>query len=177
MQSVYARAVTYVALMAVCAGCLPRATSPPLTAPQPTFDVARFFDGRTDGRGTLTMRFGADRAVIVQSIGTTAADGSFRLDQTIKVGNDAPSSRTWISRQADSQQLSISLSEADGAVNAESRGNLLHLRYRMRFAVYMEQWLYLRPDGRSVDNRAQITVLGIPWARLSETILRADAPR
>ena len=36
----------------------------------------------------------------------------------------------------------------------------------------MEQWLYLQPGGHSVLNQAQVTVLGIPYARLSETITR-----
>jgi hypothetical protein len=67
------------------------------------------------------------------------------------------------------------LSDAQGPVRAESVGNVFHLRYRLRFAVYMEQWLTLRADGRTVDNRAQITVLGLPWARLSESIVRRDS--
>ena len=58
-------------------------------------------------------------------------------------------------------------------VRAESSGSLFHLRYLLRQpAVYMEQWLYLQPDGRSVANFAQVTVLGVPWVRLSETITR-----
>ncbi len=39
-------------------------------------------------------------------------------------------------------------------------------------AVRMEQWMFVQPDGRSVLNRATVTVLGIPVARLSETIRR-----
>jgi len=34
----------------------------------------------------------------------------------------------------------------------------------------------LNADGLTVHNQAQVTVLGIPWARLSETITREDAP-
>jgi hypothetical protein len=67
------------------------------------------------------------------------------------------------------------LSDAGGEVRAQTSGNSFHVRYLLRQPlVYMDQWLYLQPDGRTVINRATVTVLGIPWARLDETITRSD---
>ena len=69
--------------------------------------------------------------------------------------------------------MTATLSHASGDVDAEVTGNLFHLRYRIRQPrVYMEQWLYLQPGGRTVLNQAEVTVLGIPYAGLSETITR-----
>lgn len=155
------------------AACLARFPAPSLASAGPTtFDPTRFFGGETEGHGTLRVRMGADRAVRVHSVGTTQSDGAFRLDQSVQLGNDPVETRTWLLRRVDEQHFTAVLSDARGPVRAESHGNVFHLRYRLRRAVYMEQWLTLRADGSTVDNRAQITVLGVSWARLSETIAR-----
>jgi hypothetical protein len=54
-------------------------------------------------------------------------------------------------------------------------GNLFHLRYLLkRPAVYMEQWLYLQADNRTVLNEGRISIAGVTIARLSERITRSD---
>ncbi len=156
-------------------GCLSRFPTRPAIIAEPTFDPTHFFGGRTEGQGTLTQRTGSDRALRVKSMGVLETGGNFRLDQTITFGNGTVEQRTWNLRRVDAQHFTATLSDATGPVTAESNGSLFHLRYRLRRAVYMEQWLYVRPNGRALDNYAQITVLGIPWARLSETISRADS--
>jgi hypothetical protein len=161
-------------LLTAATGCLAGFPARPATVPQPSFDPTVFFAGHTHGEGTLDVRVGTDRTLSVEGTGRTVTDGSFRLDQTITYGDSAVETRTWILRHgADPQHFTATLSDAKGEVTAETTGNLFHLRYLLRQpAVYMEQWLYLRPDGRSVDNRAQVTILGVPWARLAETITR-----
>jgi hypothetical protein len=59
-------------------------------------------------------------------------------------------------------------------VEGEAYGNLFHLRYPMQtpFGGWMEQWLYLQPDGRTVMNQATIHVFGLTMAHLSERISR-----
>jgi hypothetical protein len=140
-----------------------------------TFDPTQFFSGKTEGSGALKARLGADRTVSVHGVGSTQPDGDFRLDQSVQLGTGVPETRQWLLHRVDAQHFTAVLSDAQGPVRAESVGNVFHLRYRLRFAVYMEQWLTLRADGRTVDNRAQITVLGLPWARLSESIVRRDS--
>ena len=160
-------------LMAVSTGCLsslPERTQP---SPQPRFDPTQFFAGATHGQGTLDVRVGSDRQVTVEGQGRAEPDGTFRLEQTVTYGDGSVEQRVWLLRRVDSTHFAGALSDASGDVTAEVRGNLFHLRYRIRHpAVYMEQWLYLQPGGRRVQNLAQVTVLGIPWARLSETITR-----
>lgn len=165
------------ALALVLGGCL--ASLPPRAAPaaQPIFDPTQFFAGHTRGDGTLDFRFGASRTVRVAGIGRTQADGRFRLDQTITYGDSSVESRVWFLHRVDATHFTAALSDAKGEVQAETDGTRFHLRYLLRHpAVYMEQWLTLSADGRTVENQAQVTVLGVPWARLAETITRSDAP-
>jgi hypothetical protein len=42
--------------------------------------------------------------------------------------------------------------------------------------AWMEQWLYLQPDGRTVVNEATISLLGLVVARLSERITHEGGP-
>ena len=164
-----------VALTAASTGCLaslPRRTE---LSPQPRFDPTRFFAGRTHGEGKLDVRIGSDRNVTVEGRGRTEPDGTFRLEQDITYGDGSVDRRVWLLRRTDSTHFAGALSDASGDVTADVRGNRFHLRYLIRHpAVYMEQWLYLQADGRTVQNLAQVTVLGIPWARLSETITRTE---
>ena len=160
-------------LLLAATSCLARNPAPPAQAPAPLFDPTVFFAGRTHGEGTLHVRVGSTRALQVEGIGRSAADGSFTLDQTVTYADGVVETRSWRMRRLDAGHYAATLSDARGAVQAEVRGNVFHLRYLIRQpAVYMEQWLYLAADGQSVANQAQVTVLGVPWARLAETITR-----
>lgn len=158
-------------------GCLAGNQAPPPRLPEPLFEPTVFFAGSTHGEGTLKVRGGSARGLRVEGTGSSEPDGTFRLNQVITYGDGAVDTRVWRMRRAGRGQYTATLSDAKGDVTAESSGNLFHLRYLLRRpAVYMEQWLYLAPDGRSVWNLAQVTVLGLPWARLEETITRTDNP-
>lgn len=163
-------------LAALGAACLARAPRREAPAAGPEFRPETFFAGRTHGEGTLAVRGRAPRAVRVEGEGRVEPDGTFRLDQRVATGDGPPETRTWRLRRVDGRTYAATLSDARGPVTAEADGNRLHLRYAVRRpAVVMEQWLYLEPDGRTVRNVATVTVLGVPWARLRESITR-DAP-
>ena len=161
---------------ALVPGCLPSLAERPQVAPTPAFDPVAFFTGHTHGEGALDARFGGRREISVEGNGYQNQDGSFQLDQTVTYANGSVETRRWVLRRRDANSWTASLSDASGEVSAETSGNLFHLRYPIRSPrVFMEQWLYLQPDGRSVLNLAQVTVLGVPYARLSETITRSGA--
>ncbi|MBC7841614.1 MAG: DUF3833 family protein [Gemmatimonadaceae bacterium] len=139
----------------------------------PVLDPTVFFAGRTRGDGHLRVRVGADQIVKVNGVGRMEPDGRFRLDQRVERTGGDVESRTWFMTRTASNRFVASLSDASGDVHGEVDGSRFHVRYRIRQpAVYMEQWMYLQPDGRTVRNFAQVTVLGVPWARLTETIVR-----
>ncbi len=134
-----------------------------------------FFAGRTQSKGTLELITGRRRSLQVEGHGHTEADGSFRLDQVVTFEDGAVEKRTWRLGKRDQGTYTGTLTDADGPVSAEVTGNRFHSRYLLRKpAVYMEQYLYLQPDGRTALNLATITVIGIPWARLTEEITRVD---
>ena len=146
-----------------------------ITAANPTLRFEVFFAGHTHGKGTLELLTGRRLSFQVEGYGHTEADGSFRLDQVITFEDGAVEKRTWRLVQRDLRTYTGTLSNADGTVSAEVTGNRFHLRYRVRKpGVYMEQFLYLQPDGRTVLNLATITVIGLQWARLTEEITRID---
>lgn len=141
----------------------------------PEFRPEAFFMGTTHGEGTLVQRFKHDRKLSVQGHGEMLADGRFRLDQQVSYANGDTEQRSWYLRRTGPHSYTGTLSDASGNITAETEGNLLHIHYLLRQpAVYMDQRLYLQPDGRTVLNVATVSVLGIPWARLSETITRAS---
>ncbi|MEP6689092.1 MAG: DUF3833 family protein, partial [Gemmatimonadales bacterium] len=163
--------------MAGIAGCLglPPFSSHPVTAESPTLEFEVFFAGRTQGKGTLELVTGRRQLLHVEGHGYTEVDGSFRLDQVVTFEDGAVEKRTWRLAKRDRGTYTGTLTDADGPVSAEVTGNRFHLRYLLRKpAVYMEQYLYVQPDGRTVLNLATITVLGIPVARLTEEITRVD---
>lgn len=156
-------------------GCLSSAPPRPQTRPSPDFRPELFFAGHTRGEGKLLQRGHAPRPLQVEGLGYPEADGTFRLDQTVTFHDGTTEKRTWHLRRVDAHTYAATLSDAAGKVSAESKGNLFHLRYLLRQpAVFMEQWIYLQSDGRTANNEATVTVLGVPWARLSERITRDD---
>ena len=156
-------------------GCLPAFPDLIEPAESPALVPTAFFSGRTIGEGTLTRRFAARRSLHVEGTGRAERDGMFRVDQTVTFDDGAVETRTWRLRRTAAHEYRATLSDAAGEVTAQTSGNSFHLRYLLRQPlVYMDQWLYLQPDGRTILNRATVTVLGIPWARLDETITRAE---
>ena len=170
------RALARAALLALAPACLARGPQRLAPSAAPEFRPEAFFAGRTHGVGTLVVRGRGPRALRVEGEGRVEADGTFRLDQRVTAADGSVEMRTWRLRRVDDRTYAATLSDARGPVTAEADGNRLHLRYEIRRpAVAMEQWLYLEPDRRTVRNVATVTVLGVPWARLTESITR-DAP-
>ena len=141
----------------------------------PEFRPEVFFLGVTRGEGTLVQHGKSDRNVHVIGVGRSDGNGTFRLDQTVTYDDGTTEKRTWLLHR-NGNQYSATLSDASGAVDGEVSGNVFRLRYLLRQpAVYMDQRLYLQSDGRTVLNIATVSVLGVPWARLSERITRPDS--
>lgn len=164
------------AALLLVSGCLTASPFHTQTADTPEFRPEVFFAGVTHGEGTLVQRGKAARKLHVEGLGQLEADGTFRLDQTVTFDDGATEKRTWHLRQQGLHTYTATLSDASGKVTAETSGNVFHLRYLLRKpAVYMEQYLYLQPDGRTVLNVATVKVIGIPWARLSEKITRPQS--
>lgn len=138
------------------------------------FDPLRFFTGRTEGRAQLKIVLHHARAVRVHGTGRPQPDGSLFLDQIVEQEGKSATKRQWRLRAIAPGRYTGSLTDAMGPVSAETVGGRLHIRYRTKGKIGIEQWLTLAPDGRSADNRLTARRFGVPVARLHETITRVD---
>jgi len=159
-----------------CADALPPSA---FAGGSPPMRPEMFFAGTTRSTGVLENRSGAPTQLLhVQGEGHILPDGSFQLTQSVTLEPDAPKTRTWVMRRVDDHRYTATLTDASGPVEGEAYGNLFHLSYRMASpaGAWMEQWLYLQPDGRTVVNEATISLLGLVVARLSERITHEGGP-
>src|SRR5690349_17672065 len=86
--------VAVLSSVVVLGGCLPRLPARE-TAVSPQMRPEIFFAGRSEGRGRLALRGREPRAFRVTSTGTSAPDGSFRLEQTVAFDDGEVNRRTW----------------------------------------------------------------------------------
>lgn len=143
----------------------------------PEFRPEAFFAGSTHSSGVLQNRSGEPtHRFRVEGQGEVLADGSLRLEQRVSFQGAAPQVRTWVLRRVDAHRFRATLTDAAGPVRAEAHGDLLHLEYPMQspFGGWMEQWMYLQPDGLTVLNEATVRVFGVVVARISERITHAE---
>ena len=145
-----------------------------MLAPAPAFSPERFFEGRTEGSGTIAVVLKGRHAVHVQGVGHLRSDGAITLSQLVNEDGKQPRQRTWCIRQMSPGRYTGTLSDAAGPVTGYADGNMLHLWFRIRGGFAAEQRLYLRPDGDTVLNIMTVRKLGIVVARLNETIRRVD---
>ena len=139
----------------------------------PSFRPELFFLGSTSGKGVLISRGRADRTFRVSSVGKIDHNGTFVLDQKILFNDGKSDERSFRIRRLNDHDYTGTLTGVPGRVSARVDGNSFHIRYLIRQPqVYMDQWIYLQPDGRSALNRSTVKVLGIQVAHMSEFITR-----
>ncbi|WP_416908509.1 MAG: DUF3833 family protein [Polymorphobacter sp.] len=165
------RGALALALLAGLSACVSTAGRTPGAGAAADFDVARFFEGATQGRGTLKIVFQGREEVRVAGRGRVE-DGVIILDQTVWRGERAAETRQWRLRADGAGRLSGTLSDAAGPVSGAVEGNVLHLRFSMNGGVKADQWLTLQPGGARVENVMVMRKFGLPVARLDEVILR-----
>ncbi|WP_420454240.1 DUF3833 family protein [Rubrivirga sp.] len=159
------------ALAVMVGGCLP-ALPRVESRPTPTFDPIAFFEGPTEGLGTLSVRARSPVLVRVESVGTRRPDGGLSLRQTIRRGGGPTTERTWELAPDGPGRYAGTLTDADGPVEAWADGDRLSIRYGMGGGLSMRQELTLQPGGDLALNLATVRWLGVPVARLSEQIRR-----
>lgn len=129
--------------------------------------------GSSEGRGTLRILLGDDRAYRVENTGIAQPDGSFALDQTVFFEGEPPRVRHWVIRDASAGRYTFVLSDAAGPGVAQAEGARLELDYPLkRGGLTMHQVLELSADGRTIANDGRICLWGVPIGHLHETIQR-----
>ena len=153
-------------------GCASTPPSQTLARPSPKFSPQAFFSGKTVGEGTLKIAFSQKRHTHVEGLGEVKKNGTLILVQRVKEGGKPPRTRTWHIRAVGGGNFQGTLSDADGPISADVRGNLLHIRFKDKDGLDNEQWLYLQPGGRVARNRLVVSKFGIRLATLDETITK-----
>ena len=153
-------------------GCLASAPLVPASGAARPLRPDVFFAGETRGFGLLQIRGGRAEVVEVASTGAALSDSTFRLDQTIRIGDGAPTERTWTMTETTPAVWTGELSDAAGPTRATVEPDGLWIRYRLGRFTTMTQHLTLEPDGRAALNVATVRFLGVPVARLVERIRR-----
>lgn len=142
------------------------------SAPAPHFDAVAFFAGRSEGKGVLKIALHRPTTTLVEGTGRVTEDGGIVLDQTVRRQGKPATRREWVLHSAGADRYVGTLSDAAGPVDGRVEGNLLHLRFAMKGGLQAEQFLALRPGGAVADNVMIVRKLGMPVARLDETITR-----
>jgi hypothetical protein len=145
-----------------------------MEAPPPRFDPLRFFTGATEGRGTLRIVLHHARDVRVHGTGHRDPDGTLVLDQQVVQHGRPATHRRWRLREAAPGRYTGTLTDAAGPVTGEVAGRRLHLSYRAKGGVRIDQWLDASPDGQVAHNWLRARKLGVVVAHLDETIRRVE---
>ncbi|HEV2568287.1 DUF3833 family protein [Sphingomonas sp.] len=146
----------------------------PAVAQGTAFDPIAFFAGRTAGEGELKILLKDAQPLRVQGQGRVETDGTLVLDQQVRRGERVLERRQWRMRKVGPNRYRGTLTDATGPVEIETRGNLLTIRYPMKGSMSVHQSLVLDGAGRTALNRMTISKLGVPVARIIETIRKLD---
>lgn len=156
-------------------GCAKPEPIASLQAPQPRFDVERFFSGRTEGEASLKIIWRDPVPVRVHGQGEVLVDGTLILDQLVERAGKPPQRRRWrIRPEGAPGRYAGLLTDATDRVEGMVEGNQLRLSYPMKDGLRVTQYLYMQPGGRTVRNRMTITKLGLKVGELDETIRKLD---
>lgn len=151
------------------------AAAPAAAPPAPEFRPDLFFQGRTRGAGTVRVATSSRlKKLAVEGTGRLDPQSGLVLDQAVTIDGKTTSRSFRIARLPDGSWQGT-LSDAAGPVRATVSGNRMTLDYRMRRAgMRMHQVLDLQPGGRTLLNRARVTLMGIKVAEIEETIEKLD---
>ena len=167
------RRCSLLAMLALTA-CAGSPGMPFIPAGGPSFAPIDFFAGHTDGVGRLKVIMSHAGSVHVEGDGHVGRDGTLTLVQHIEQEGKPAHGRRWSLRATGSGTYAVDLSDAVGPVSAKVDGNILHIRFRAKRGLGIEQWLALQPGGREARNHLVVRKFGVPVAVLDETIRKID---
>jgi hypothetical protein len=142
----------------------------PLASAQQQVDPLRFFEGRTETRGTVRVMFHKPYRTRSIGAGRIERDGSLTLVQRVEDEGKAPHERRWRVRRTAPDHFIGSMSEAVGPVTIDKVGDRYRFRFRMKGNLRAEQILTPLPDGKSARNSVKVKRLGMTVATTEGTI-------
>ena len=121
----------------------------------------QFFEGRTEGSGTIKILM--KKPYRTQSVGQgrIAPDGSLSLVQRIDEDGKPPRERRWHIRQIGTGRYTGTMSEATGPVTIETIGGRYRFRFRIKGNLTVEQWLTPVAGGMAARNSMTVRKFGM----------------
>lgn len=148
---------------------------PPVPIPSPAsstpFDPIDFFEGNTQGSGTLYELDGDSRDLNVASVGRRLPDGGLEITQTIALEGSPERTRTWTIQPEEGARYSGTLTDAKSGVVAMTGGRRMVIAYESDGHNIRQTLTQIDPN--TVRNRLDVYKWGINVARLDETITRS----
>ena len=130
----------------------------------------RFFEGRTEGAGTIKLFM--KKAYRSHSLGrgVIEPDGSLVLVQQVEDDGKPPRVRRWLIRQTGPGHYSGTMSEAAGPVTIDEVGGNYRFRFKMKGNFAVEQWLIPLPGGMAARNSMKVRRFGMTVGTSDGTI-------
>ena len=134
----------------------------------------QFFEGRTEGTGTIRILLG--KAFVTRSVGhgRFERDGTMVFVQRVVDQGRPARERRWKIRQTGPRHFTGTMSEAIGPVTIEEIAGRFRFRFRMKGNLSVEQWLIPLAGGTAARNTLTIRKFGVKVAT-SEGMLRKVA--
>ena len=140
------------------------------------YSPMQFFEGRTEGIGTVRIMLG--KAYRTRSIGHGhfEPDGTMVFVQRVVDDGKPPHERRWKIRQIGPHHFTGTMSEAIGLVKIEEIAGRFRFRFRMKGNLSVEQWLVPLAGGTTARNTLTIRKFGVKVGT-SEGMLKKLAAR
>ena len=146
----------YLGLVATAALAAPATTA----AAAPSTNPMDFFEGRTEGTGTMRIVF--RKPFHSKSVGQgTMRGGTMTLVQRVEEAGKPAHDRRWIIRRIGAKRFTGTMSDAVGPVTIDEIGGRYRFRFKMKGHLSVQQWLIPLPGGTAARNSVTIRKLGM----------------
>jgi hypothetical protein len=162
--------------IAAAALLLPATLLPTPAAAKPAYSPMQFFEGRTEGIGTIRIMLGKPYKTRSIGHGHFERDGMMVFVQKVVDDGKPPRERRWKIRQIAPHRFSGTMNEALGPVTIEEIAGRFRFRFRMKGNLSVEQWLIPLAGGTTARNTATIRKFGVKVGT-SDGMLRKLATR
>ena len=145
-------------------------SSPATAAAAEPIKPLRFFEGRTEGSGTIKLFMKKPYRSRSIGRGVIEPDGSLVLVQRVEDDGKPPRVRRWLIRQTGPGHYSGTMSEAAGPVTIDEVGGNYRFRFTMKGHFAVEQWLFPLPGGMAARNSMKVRRFGMTVGTSDGTI-------
>lgn len=143
----------------------------PAAAPVPASAFELFFTGATQGHGTVRVAMSRPHPVRDRARGRMEGS-TLVIEQVVEEAGRPPRRRSWRLVRSGTR-VTGTVSDASGPVAGEVRGATLRLAYRMPEGS-VEQWITLRPGGRTASARMVVRRFGLRVATVQSEIRKVE---